>query len=111
MIRRPPRSTLFPYTTLFRSGRACSTNHAKLRFAQCKMAPASECRRLHAGEALLPRFDLLVVEARNLLEVLQLLAGAVFLAVRDEGGGFLTQKTRNAFEVHRHRGVEIEHLL
>src|SRR3989304_4592760 len=24
MIRRPPRSTLFPYTTLFRSGRAKS---------------------------------------------------------------------------------------
>src|SRR5258707_6259879 len=24
MIRRPPRSTLFPYTTLFRSGRHCS---------------------------------------------------------------------------------------
>src|SRR2546425_4770567 len=23
MIRRPPRSTLFPYTTLFRSTRAC----------------------------------------------------------------------------------------
>src|SRR5260370_14955468 len=23
MIRRPPRSTLFPYTTLFRSGQAC----------------------------------------------------------------------------------------
>src|SRR2546422_8445303 len=23
MIRRPPRSTLFPYTTLFRSGVAC----------------------------------------------------------------------------------------
>src|SRR3712207_7955700 len=29
MIRRPPRSTLFPYTTLFRSGvRAGSTNFA-----------------------------------------------------------------------------------
>src|SRR3712207_7624397 len=29
MIRRPPRSTLFPYTTLFRSkpvGRACTSN-------------------------------------------------------------------------------------
>src|SRR3712207_7662451 len=25
MIRRPPRSTLFPYTTLFRSGRAIPT--------------------------------------------------------------------------------------
>src|SRR5256885_12903795 len=23
MIRRPPRSTLFPYTTLFRSGESC----------------------------------------------------------------------------------------
>src|SRR2546427_1051911 len=31
MIRRPPRSTLFPYTTLFRSGRAwvsCGTEYA-----------------------------------------------------------------------------------
>src|SRR5688572_31971642 len=25
MIRRPPRSTLFPYTTLFRSRRGCSS--------------------------------------------------------------------------------------
>src|SRR3712207_8553356 len=25
MIRRPPRSTLFPYTTLFRSERVCRT--------------------------------------------------------------------------------------
>src|SRR5688572_32493518 len=25
MIRRPPRSTLFPYTTLFRSRRSCPT--------------------------------------------------------------------------------------
>src|SRR2546429_5116750 len=27
MIRRPPRSTLFPYTTLFRSQRDLSTRH------------------------------------------------------------------------------------
>src|SRR2546430_8686391 len=26
MIRRPPRSTLFPYTTLFRSAQACAAN-------------------------------------------------------------------------------------
>src|SRR5215467_15288914 len=36
MIRRPPRSTLFPYTTLFRSGprwpgRACSVVHRRRR--------------------------------------------------------------------------------
>src|SRR5690554_7661337 len=28
MLRRPPRSTLFPYTTLFRSGWLCSTSSA-----------------------------------------------------------------------------------
>src|SRR5438874_4864530 len=32
MIRRPPRSTLFPYTTLFRSnGRSCSAGDRRLR--------------------------------------------------------------------------------
>src|SRR2546421_7481091 len=33
MIRRPPRSTLFPYTTLFRSERSCSKN-----FLLCQLA-------------------------------------------------------------------------
>src|SRR3712207_6893359 len=28
MIRRPPRSTLFPYTTLFRSSTACSSSRS-----------------------------------------------------------------------------------
>src|SRR3712207_7788635 len=32
MIRRPPRSTLFPYTTLFRSPRA-GPAHGRTRFA------------------------------------------------------------------------------
>src|SRR2546428_3249720 len=35
MIRRPPRSTLFPYTTLFRSGPQ-STEHG---IARCREAP------------------------------------------------------------------------
>src|SRR3712207_7282778 len=30
MIRRPPRSTLFPYTTLFRSPRDVASRNAKL---------------------------------------------------------------------------------
>ena len=29
MLRRPPRSTLFPYTTLFRSGNQSVTNSAR----------------------------------------------------------------------------------
>src|SRR2546429_5792753 len=32
MIRRPPRSTLFPYTTLFRSSSARPTNGQKSEF-------------------------------------------------------------------------------
>src|SRR3712207_9065223 len=39
MIRRPPRSTLFPYTTLFRSHRACR-NH---------LSDAPEARAGRAG--------------------------------------------------------------
>src|SRR2546426_5022746 len=31
MIRRPPRSTLFPYTTLFRSKRQCRLSHRRAR--------------------------------------------------------------------------------
>src|SRR3712207_7601361 len=33
MIRRPPRSTLFPYTTLFRSRQRTATTSAPSRFA------------------------------------------------------------------------------
>src|SRR2546427_1479814 len=32
MIRRPPRSTLFPYTTLFRSGLSASSNLHRFTF-------------------------------------------------------------------------------
>src|SRR3712207_7713882 len=44
MIRRPPRSTLFPYTTLFRSRRGCPL---------LGPAPAGEGRGGKAGQALL----------------------------------------------------------
>src|SRR2546429_4212629 len=40
MIRRPPRSTLFPYTTLFRSRRsAVCLDPASFRAAALKLAP------------------------------------------------------------------------
>src|SRR2546421_5408174 len=53
MIRRPPRSTLFPYTTLFRSwgrsrkGNAVVRQHtAKDRFARSLQAINQQCRRM-----------------------------------------------------------------
>src|SRR3712207_7557110 len=42
MIRRPPRSTLFPYTTLFRSGR-------RLRSERCGRGPAPRGTSLVRG--------------------------------------------------------------
>src|SRR3712207_7434093 len=38
MIRRPPRSTLFPYTTLFRSGRPPSDDHRGAADARRRVA-------------------------------------------------------------------------
>src|SRR2546426_5968756 len=41
MIRRPPRSTLFPYTTLFRSRRFLLSEHAKRRLRHAAHAIAN----------------------------------------------------------------------
>src|SRR5690349_23641390 len=45
MIRRPPRSTLFPYTTLFRSGGDGSVHH----LPQHVHAADASHRRRHVG--------------------------------------------------------------
>src|SRR5690349_22524456 len=45
MIRRPPRSTLFPYTTLFRSRSAC------------RSTPRDRSRRISTGCARSPRSE------------------------------------------------------
>src|SRR2546422_6117362 len=48
MIRRPPRSTLFPYTTLFRSPRRSTTPSAG-----CATPPASASRSTPTARCLL----------------------------------------------------------
>src|SRR2546430_4717318 len=53
MIRRPPRSTLFPYTTLFRSCRA--DRHSSGRGKRQRRGSGVVCRaerRLHAGDGV-----------------------------------------------------------
>src|SRR3712207_8949680 len=42
MIRRPPRSTLFPYTTLFRSDHKCEHRHGRFRRAEHAEDPTQE---------------------------------------------------------------------
>src|SRR2546425_8714904 len=43
MIRRPPRSTLFPYTTLFRSLEAGSTRQTRHRMLRNAFPPVDWC--------------------------------------------------------------------
>src|SRR2546430_5134818 len=45
MIRRPPRSTLFPYTTLFRSSCTDHENRQRLVVARGKNASSTASRR------------------------------------------------------------------
>src|SRR2546426_9214862 len=46
MIRRPPRSTLFPYTTLFRSRRVDPTSSVSARQKMVSSSAACNARRL-----------------------------------------------------------------
>src|SRR2546430_6833558 len=52
MIRRPPRSTLFPYTTLFRSQRLLPERQPRLGAAHPEALPAAQHDRAEPGRAL-----------------------------------------------------------
>src|SRR3712207_8173689 len=79
MIRRPPRSTLFPYTTLFRSAAARRVDPDALRVGQ----PA---RRRLAPHAL---------EVGLALAVAHVLDEAHGLQLRDPRGDFLAAQRRD----------------
>src|SRR5438067_5911471 len=66
MIRRPPRSTLFPYTTLFRSSSSsgASRSAAARSWRRSRLASAARRSEEHTSE-LQSRFDLV---CRLLLE-------------------------------------------
>src|SRR2546427_8028680 len=49
MIRRPPRSTLFPYTTLFRSRRRRAVEIEGRSFVEAALLPASDQPALPLG--------------------------------------------------------------
>src|SRR5438067_10479796 len=68
MIRRPPRSTLFPYTTLFRSHDQVGTGASSVRVVQSTSRAISRSKNRRSEEhtsELQSRFDLV---CRLLLE-------------------------------------------
>src|SRR2546422_2865322 len=59
MIRRPPRSTLFPYTTLFRSGveyRPPLTENMVLTGGASALTPGQGFRDIYTGKTLFSLF-------------------------------------------------------
>src|SRR3712207_7240298 len=54
MIRRPPRSTLFPYTTLFRSVAHGSILFGAMRGAQSRYSRVNQTLSREAGGAAVP---------------------------------------------------------
>src|SRR2546430_10035576 len=70
MIRRPPRSTLFPYTTLFRSLQSNGTNPALPATARTKILAPPQFPRttsLHAVSLSGTQPHFLPVESRTIL--------------------------------------------
>src|SRR3712207_8398836 len=72
MIRRPPRSTLFPYTTLFRSGGAAAITHiphigccAGSELAQAGLAVDGAAAACTAGALLLIQQHTELLELRS----------------------------------------------
>src|SRR2546422_8466547 len=57
MIRRPPRSTLFPYTTLFRSPRVRLLAHLRIHPSRRDAVDRDVARRELDGEGLGERDD------------------------------------------------------
>src|SRR2546426_9107652 len=56
MIRRPPRSTLFPYTTLFRSSHPPRAAQPARNLADARLVPVAQARAQQVGRAG-PRTD------------------------------------------------------
>src|SRR5256885_2504084 len=54
MIRRPPRSTLFPYTTLFRSSRTKDWSILSVPIGNCCSAESEERSEEHTSELQSP---------------------------------------------------------
>src|SRR5688572_31050713 len=57
MIRRPPRSTLFPYTTLFRSGAALGREEGPRSRDGRQAHQGAGARRARAAARALPRSE------------------------------------------------------
>src|SRR5438552_5868159 len=86
MIRRPPRSTLFPYTTLFRS--ECAECHAG-RVSQCprctRVGGDRKSTRLNSSHQIISYAVFCLKKKRKIYAVVVIGGRALFVAVLRAG--------------------------
>src|SRR2546430_4861399 len=102
MIRRPPRSTLFPYTTLFRSRREnISRANPVWNLAACELARGLENRLMVAGpEAPKKTFCLIDRKSTRLNSSHSQISYAVFCLKKKKTNTYSTECERKRPTVH-----------
>src|SRR3712207_8134274 len=90
MIRRPPRSTLFPYTTLFRSWTLLKYDNAVLPFFTAAFSPRQNINKLGTGSPRLPSIAINSASARRSEEHTSELQSRQYLVCR-----LLLEKKKN----------------
>jgi hypothetical protein len=65
-------------------------------------------RRFEADNEVLSGFDLLIVEAGDLLELIERLADTHLVQIREDGGSLLTRQARHALELDARGPVDVE---
>src|SRR2546425_13042037 len=78
MIRRPPRSTLFPYTTLFRS---CLMSSLSVRAFQTTATGASKVRSTTSGSSFVTTLSFAAIFLLLALNFMRLVLALQFLEV------------------------------
>src|SRR2546425_5591992 len=89
MIRRPPRSTLFPYTTLFRS------EAAKLSYATAKAAVATAQANLQTAKDAMEDTQVRAPITGTVLELDAVVGTVISSPTNDVGGGTVILKMAN----------------
>src|SRR2546421_7813996 len=93
MIRRPPRSTLFPYTTLFRSPADTASRPARASPSRVPMDAARRMRSEEHTSELQSRSDLV---CRLLLEKKKIARSSATFSVRRIWSGSLERVDRRS---------------
>src|SRR2546425_4929492 len=101
MIRRPPRSTLFPYTTLFRSIPARAYGRTAMRMASHRVAPrARAASRSESGTVRSTSMEMRSEEHTSELQSLAYLVCRLLLEKKNLK--FRTEVHRRFAELYRH---------